>query len=252
MNKKIIFLIILILCRCHAFSQQIQLPPVLSNPQNKPPPLKNPNYQYFPSQVIDPKTGDVFKNKYPDIEGFAFFTEDWNYSLIKLTNEKAFDMIETKLNVYTNELYFKTDKNAAMVFVAGYVKELDIYDSIETKNIIYRFKTGFPKIDNQNENSFYEVITEGNVTLLKFIKKIISVKKNDISGEVDKQFETYEDYYVFSNNEMKRLKKDKDFISRLLSERKDEVESFLKKNPLNSKNVNDIIKLFQFYNSLAH
>jgi len=250
MSKKIGFLIILTLCCCRVFSQQIQLPPVLPNPQNNPLPLKNPNYQYFPSQVIDPKTGNVFENKYPDIEGFAFFTEGWKYSLLKLANGKAFDMIETKLNVYTNELYFKTDKNAAMVFVAGYVKELDIYDSIETKDIIYRFKTGFPKIDNQNENSFYEVITEGNVTLLKFIKKIISVKKNDMSGEVDKQFESYEDYYVLSNNEMKRLKKDKDFILRLLSERKDEVESFLRKNPVNFKNVNDIIKLFQFYNSL--
>src|SRR5207244_7375226 len=121
----------------------------------------------FPSQVIDTKTGNVFENKYSDVEGSVFFTEDWKYSLIKLTTGKVFDTIKTRLNVYNNELHFIKNENEEMVFATGSIKEVDIYDSIESKKNIYRFRTGFPKIDNQNENLFYEVIADRNVTLMK-------------------------------------------------------------------------------------
>ena len=68
--------------------------------------------------------------------------------------------------------------------------------------------------------------------MLKSIRKTIAVNKNDLSGEIEKQFNTYEDYYVFSNNKMKRLKKDKDFILGIVSGKKDQMEIFIKENDI--------------------
>ncbi len=75
-------------------------------------------------------------------------------------------------------------------------------------------------------------------------------QKNDLSGEVDKQFNTYVDYYVFSKNKIQRLKKEKDFILKIVSLKKDKFEEFIKEHSIDFKNINDIIILLNFYNSL--
>ncbi len=133
MLRRIIFLFISILYTYSVFPQQRNSSPSASNPP--PPKIIAPPVNYrnqdFTSQLsmIDPTTGKSFKNSYPDIKGFPFFTEDWKYSLIRLTDGRTVDMIRINLNLYTKELYFKTDKDVEMVFAAGYVKEINIYDS---------------------------------------------------------------------------------------------------------------------------
>ncbi|MEJ7673238.1 MAG: hypothetical protein WKF59_11110 [Chitinophagaceae bacterium] len=110
-------------------------------------------------------------------------------------------MIKTRLDLSANALYFKSRNDVDMVFDTGYIKEVDIYDSPETKNVSSKFKTGFPKIDNQDQYTYYQVLSEGKVAYcLSLIRKQLSVNKDVLSGEVEKQFETYENYYVFSNN----------------------------------------------------
>ena len=71
-----------------------------------------------------------------------------------------------------------------------------------------------------------------------------------LSGEVDKHFETIESLYIYNNNKMQRLKKDKDFILKLLFQQKDKINVFIEENLINFKNKADIIKLFNYYNSL--
>ncbi|HEV8079633.1 MAG TPA: hypothetical protein VGP43_02900 [Chitinophagaceae bacterium] len=252
MYKKIIFLIGCTFSSHYGFSQNSS--PTASNPA--PPKIITPDINYrnqdFTAQLsmIDPRTGRSFKNIYPDVNGFPFFIEDWKYSLIKLADGRKFDMIRTKLNLYTKELHFKTNNDVEMAFPGGYVREVNVYGSPESNNIIYKFKTGFPKIDNQDQNTYYQVLCTGKATLLKLTRKQITVNKNDLSGEVKKQFEAYEDYYVFSNEQMKSLKKEKKFILNTLSDKKDEIEVFVKKNTTNFKSVNDIADLFTYYNSL--
>jgi hypothetical protein len=113
------------------------------------------------------------------------------------------------------------------------------------------FRSGFPAIDEQTINSFYQVLTEGNITMLEFFRKKILQRKNDVSGEITKEFETYEEYYVFSDNQMLKLKKDKDFILSLTKTKEKEVQSYLATNKVNFKKWNDVQSLFSYYNSLA-
>ena len=75
----------------------------------------------------------------------------------------------------------------------------------------YRFQTGYPEIDNLNRNNFYQVLSDGKVTLLKSSIKKINKTKNEMSGEVSSQFDIYEDHYLYVKYEMKRVKKDKEY-----------------------------------------
>ena len=240
-SQKIIFFIILTTCSSVLFSQ--------NNPAPRGKNELGSKENYSSEVTITDVHGRPFKNNYPDVKGSPFFLDKWSYSVVKLENGIKYDSIEVRLDLSQQELHYMNANNVEMIFFERYVKEIEFFDSSQGKN--YKFQTGFPAIDNQDQNNFYQVLSEGSVSFLKSIRKNISVNKNDISGEVEKQFDVYEDYYVFFNNQMKRLKKEKEFILKILLERKDAVETFLKTNTINFRNMNDLIKLFNFYNSLT-
>ncbi len=249
MSRKIIFLLITFLHALAIFSQQINPPPVkiIFTPNPAP---RTPANGIIERAVLDPSSGMTYVNSYfDDVKGSPFFIERWQYALIKLRDGRTYDPVNVLVDINKQQLNFKTWDNIEMFFSASLIKEIDIYDSLQSRNIIYKFKTGFPKIDKQTENSFYQVLAGDSILLLKSIIKHISTNKNDLSGEVEKKFETYEDYYTFFNGEIKRLKKNKEYILDLLSKQKTRIESFVSDNKLSFKNEKDLIKIFDYYNS---
>ena len=240
MHQRIFFILILVAGSSELLCQ-------IAPTRPKVIPLTGNKDRFTTEVTITDVYGRPFKNNYSDVIGSPFFIDDWLYSSVKLVNGAKCEKIPARLDLVSQELHFTSIDKEDWIFYAQYIKEVEFSDSTSGKN--YKFKTGLPRIDNQNQNNFYLVLSEGSVSLLKSIRKIISVNKDDISGEVEKKLDVYEDYYILSGNEIKRLKKEKEFILKALPDKKDSIESFLKKNPTNFKNVNDIIKLFQFYNS---
>jgi hypothetical protein len=74
--------------------------------------------------------------------------------------------------------------------------------------------------------------------------------KNEMSGEVSSQFDTYEDNYLHVKYEMKRVKKDKEYILNLLADKRKEMEVYAADQKLNFKSLDSIKKLIDYYNSL--
>ena len=224
MNKIFIFFVLIHHSCTFLFSQSANPP--------RPKVVETFKRETYPSQIeITDVDGRPFKNNYPDVKGSPFFTEDWTYSSLLLSNGSTYDKIKIRLDVCNQKVHVMKN-DVEIVIIPGYIKSMELFDSAQSKK--YRFKSGFPKIDNQNTTNFYQVLSEGPVQLLKSVRKIIAVNKNDLSGEIEKQFNTYEDYYVFSNNKMKRLKKEKDFILGIVSGKKDQMEIFIKENDIKS------------------
>ncbi len=247
MYRKIIYLIISFIYSSYIFSQAIN--PAPAGPLS--PRITTHDEDYSSHLIIvNPASGTAIQNKYPGIKGSPFFIDEWRYALIKLKDGRIYELVKILLDIHKQQLDFKTNDNVEMFFSSNQVKEIDIYNSLPNKNIKYKFKTGFPKIDNQTENNFYQVLSGDSVLLLKSVIKHISVNKNDLSGEVEKQFDTYEDYYVFSKNKIQRLKKEKDFIFKILADKKNKVEIYCSEKNINFKNINDIVSLLNYYNSL--
>ena len=244
MYRVVIFLSFLLYSYC-CYSQQS--PPVTGHTLPS-----NLSYQNasVPSRIIDPATGKIFQNNSLPVTGSPFFSDDWKYSFLKLKDGRTYDMVRAKINLVTDEIYFKATNDVEMVLYSGNVTEINVYTTPESKIIEYKFQTGFPKIDNHDQISLYEVVAEGNIKLLKRIRKKLSVSKNDVSGETNKEFISYEEYYVIQNNKIRRLKREKDFVVRLLSDKKERIEQYIEQNSTNFKNMSDVELLFKYYNSL--
>ena len=192
--------------------------------------------------------GQPFKNSYAEVKGSPYFVDDWLASSVTLANGAKAEKIPARLDLVAQELHFTSVDKQDWVFYSQFIKEVEFADSLSGNN--FKFITGLPAIDNQKQSNFYLVLSEGPMSLLKSIRKVISVTKDDISGEIDKKFDVYEDLYLFDGKEIKRVRKERQFILTVLSGKKAQIETFLKTNSINFKNTQDIVKLFEFYNSL--
>ena len=74
--------------------------------------------------------------------------------------------------------------------------------------------------------------------------------QNEMSGEMSSQFDIYEDHYLYVKYEMKRVKKDKEYLLNLLADKKKELETYFTSQKLNFKSIDSIKKIIDYYNSL--
>lgn len=168
---------------------------------------------------------------------------------IKLRNGRIYTGIKAAINLMTNELVFQD--SAGQLYTAI----VDI-DSVEFKqseicpaNTV--FKTGFPKIDNFNERTFFEVLSEGKVALLKAYK--ISYIDKTVLGTTApvRQYDTKEILYTYSKEKgITKLSKSKDDVLTIMNDKNAEISGYLKQHKINFKSQADLAQLFNYYNSL--
>ena len=71
-----------------------------------------------------------------------------------------------------------------------------------------------------------------------------------MSGETSSQFDIYEDHYLYVKYEMKRVKKDKEYLLNLLADKRKELEVYIAAQKMNFRSMDSIKKLIDYYNSL--
>ena len=202
--------------------------------------------QIFISDV----NGQPFQNKYDNYVGSLFLNDEFQLADIVLQNGKSFQNVKTKINLLDQEMVFLSTDGKFGILGNGQVKEIRFLASNKDSNAVRMFRTGFPKVDVLYPYSFYEVLADGKIVLLKSIMKYAVENKNELSGEVSRQIETVENLYTFKDNQMKRIKKDRDMIYDLMSDKKGEIGSYQKKSNPNLKNLTELINLVKFYNGL--
>ena len=200
--------------------------------------------------IMSDYNGRPFKLYYEGVEGTPFMFDEWKLADITLSRGKKFEKIKARVDLCSQEAHFITRNNVEIVTHNGLVTKIVLFDSTTAGIDSFTLKTGFPAIDNQNENNFYELLSDGRAQLVKSIRKKIVEKKNDVSGQVEKEFDSYENYYVFNKGVIKKIKRDKASVLDLLNDQQEKIEEFIKSNNINLKRTDSLIRLFDYYNSL--
>lgn len=201
--------------------------------------------------IIVDKNGGSFHSYYEGIEGNPFFNENFRSSKIKLVSGLEFNNVIARLDLYNQIVQIKLNGGDTIKMVLpGNIIEITFYDTIKSQPNEFIFQTGYPDIDNLNRNNFYQVLSDGKATLLKSSLKKINKIKNEMSGEMSSQFDIYEDHYLYVKYEMKRVKKDKEYILNLLADKRNELETYITNQKINFKSIDSIKKLIDHYNTL--
>ena len=200
--------------------------------------------------TITDANGRPFKPVNEDILGSPFFIDSMKIGSIKFSDGRNFSAVKMRLDLYRQEVHVLSRNNEEFILPNGLVRQLVLLDSSAFPVKEYNFKTGYPVIDNQTSNTFYLVLTEGNISLLRFIQKRILNNKNDVSGETSHEYETYDVYYLFADNKMIKLRKEKEFVLQFMKGKEMETNDYLKMNKTNFRKINEIQALLEYYNSL--
>jgi hypothetical protein len=155
--------------------------------------------------------GKVFVNPAPEVAGSPFFAEGWKLGSLMINTNRRFDSVQLRLNLYSEEAHFLDGNNNEMALARGYVKEVLLPANVPGGRPL-RFSIGYPAVDEQDSNTFYQVLSDGKLSLLHSIRKVIATQKDEMSGEVKKEYRPYEDYYIYDGKAMQRVKRSKALV----------------------------------------
>lgn len=192
----------------------------------------------------------VLPKERTDVEGNAFYNEKWTDAGIIFMDGKSFAGIKTRMNLFSGMVHCLLKNGKEVAVESKILKKIILNDSLPGILAASTFQSGFPAVDDHSAETFYKVLEEGNCTFLKYMKKSIKELKQFNSNSIEKKYELFEKWYLFKDGKMNHIKKGKESLLKVLSDKKDSLEEFIKSNKLNCKSEDDIKKVITYYNSL--
>ncbi len=180
-----------------------------------------------------------------DVVGSEFLNENWTKAIVQTQKDEIYKDVNLKYSVVDDQLYFLGEKEVTMKFIIP-IKEFSLLPNNESPKV---FRNGFPKISDFNENSYYQVLADKKVVLLKKITKRIIDKREYNSAVTTKEYISNTKYFLYQDGKMTEVKKDKSFMLSYLG-KKAEMESFLATNKIDLKREESLILMINHYNSL--
>lgn len=200
--------------------------------------------------VLTDLKGEPIKDGSTIVEdGSPFFNPEWTSGNLLLSNRRRYVGVLVKINLQTDRVHYQyQETKAERVAGEGIVHEIEIKDPTQLDTI--RFRCQYPPVDKHDAKTFYQVLVDGKIQLLKQIKKIFIEEKAFNSATVTRRFDTDKSYYFFRDEKIVRLKRTKQSVLETLADQKEAVEKFISNNRLSIKSDQDLVKIFSFYNSL--
>ena len=182
----------------------------------------------------------MYATRYAEVEGTPYWDDNFVKSEAKsIQNGKWYSYEKARFDCYKNELEYEQSANRFMYLGHEQISEFRLNGVV--------FRCGFPAINEWSNRHFYQVLYDGEVKLLKHIHNRVVTEA--IFGNVTKlsKFEREEQYYVFKQGEMKRLKRKKGSVLEALAEKQDALLQYAKSNNLDFSSEEDLKKIVGFY-----
>jgi len=181
-----------------------------------------------------------------DIEGSAYLNAEFtNGALYTLQKEKYVD-VPLRYNLYNDEMEFKNSQNEILA-----IADPGNIERIEIGNAVFYYMPYL--LGKKTINGYFELIISGNVSL--YTKHKVSFLAAEVAGAYKDakppRFERSADEYFIKNrnNPASIISNKKDLLD-ILSDHNTEIESFVKKNKTKVNDLDDLIGVVKYYNSL--
>ena len=182
------------------------------------------------------------------VEGSPYFKDEWLKGIVVDASNQEYKDIKLRVDLSSNTLHY-LDNNEKEFIATIPVKEVVLTDD-SGNNYKFVHSIGLKNVVNADKNKWHLWLVSGTASLYKKFEKDLSEFKGYGSATVEQRIKTREKYLLLYNNSFLEVKKMKD-VSSLLSNKKKELEEFLKNKDDEKASMDDrMIKLIEFYNSL--
>ena len=198
-------------------------------------------------KMNDQETGSLlYIVQYNDVKGSPFLFDDWTNGEI-LTDNARFKNLPVKFDAYSNK--FIVNRHDTAYEISPAIKEIRLYTSPDTSEMM-TFKKGFSINDKINNQTFLQVLAEGKMSLLKYVRKDMEEYNEYGDATKYKRFTDYKQDYILTNGQYKSVTLSKKNLQDVLSDKWNQVSQFLTQKNLNGKDEKSWALAIQYYNSL--
>jgi hypothetical protein len=184
----------------------------------------------------------IRETNFVGVIGTPFENDEFLIGNVMLNNDDEYENVPLKYNIYDDELYFKNAKDEMLLSFVIPVKWFKLAGQT--------YLNGFPEIDNYTRNSFYGLLAGNKIKLLFKAYKTISETRPYNSPNVEKRFERDKAYFILKDGKMYRFKPSRKALLNLFDSAGPKIEEYIKREKINFRNDEDLVKIFEFINSL--
>lgn len=231
MRKLLLLVSLSALAFTQAQSQRIELPKTGARPTNF----------YAPNRV-----GSVTENEV-DVQG-QFERGDWTRGIVRFKNGLEANGVWLVFDVHNNKLYFK--ENGLILEFTNPIKEFFIGLIVGEDTTQAHYRCEYPAVNSNTTETFYEVVVDAPIQLLWCRAKSTQLYKDENAPEQRRSTEK-DQWYVFAEGKMVKIKRDKNEIAKALPAYADRINSIVKEKGLRLKEPDDFIRLFALLNGLG-
>lgn len=195
-------------------------------------------------QLLKDHMGRPYQDKqYVDVQGSPFLYSDWQQGAVTLKSGVSYEVPKLKYDQVKDELLFLSDGGNEHTFADP------VAEFVLNKRV---FRNGYLAADGTSPATYYEVLVDGPAQLLKRTSKNVYEEATYSSATKVKSIMSNEAFYLSANASSApvKLRKDKKAIVNALSDKKTELEKYIKDERLDLKQEADMAKLVTYYNSL--
>jgi hypothetical protein len=181
--------------------------------------------------------------------GTEYLYADFVKGHVLQADGKYFNNMDLNYDVMADKLVFL--RGGQEMAFKDPVKEFQLIKPKTSPIYLQVFRNGFPANGTNTEKSYYMVLNSGKaIALKKPVKSIVEVTPYG-SAKVQKTVVNSEQYFIFSNGQMVKVKKDKKSLLNALADKKDSLTRFVDDKKLSFKSDEDIRTLLEYYNTLS-
>ncbi|HYK76616.1 MAG TPA: hypothetical protein VEV16_06550 [Daejeonella sp.] len=181
----------------------------------------------------------LISQNYAGIEGSPYLFDDWIVGKVKLANGTIYPNIPLKYEVLAGQLTFRGKDEKPYLFLHRVAEFALITEH-------YPFRNGFPAVDKGSTETFYQVLADGEVLLLKRPYK--SFTESTPYGQTQglRIILSTNLYYIQKGGKMYKVKRDLKALQGILTNQP--ISEYIRTNGLNINSDPDLIQVINHYN----
>lgn len=192
---------------------------------------------------------EVLLKIHADDAGTPYNTTDWVRGTAKQADGKTSNNVWLRYDEISDQLYFKRDKQSEILKFVNPIIEFTLLTVDENNKLIEkRYRNGYPKAGRNTSSSYYEVLYDGEIQLLKKNYKLEVVDKKYITPTW--QLSDNILYYLLISGKMITIKPNKKSILAVLGNKHPDFDNLINTNDFDLKNDGNLAKLIAVYNAL--
>ena len=205
-----------------------------------------------------------FDTRTSEVQGSYYLDTDWNLATVKfypktISTPKgtvkldSLTDIQIRVVLQGNDVEFNTP-DGIKVISGTLIKSMTLQKSSQVAPKNYISTLEFVDNYDKTKPSFFEVLVDGKIKLLEYTK--ITTQKPDYVeafniGSKDIKIVKEKQLFITKGKEVLKFSANKKDLFELMADKKSEVEKFIKDNDLTVKDRTDLLKIFNYYNTLS-